>query len=947
MIKEINYSGYTAIPSDYESPDGDLAASINLIPEEGSLKPMILPPSISTIPEGYSILGIHHPAQGIINYIIRQDNGNSIHFIPESLLTESSIDSILQSQDYKIGDDIKSADSLVAIGNTLIFLTKEGMRYFLFDSIDQNYKDLGNHIPEVYIDLAFGGNTSMEKNFTAKFFTSDPEQQKYLANLAGFLNTNGNGNEAIHPVAATQEGSALHKSIADSIYANLNKFVADAADSGEFVHPFFVRYAYRLFDGSHTMQSAPILIIPNSSAPIIQCKSFAVSQSDSLATITNSILANKGSIFFRLNSGVQELLKWKDIVTAIDFFVSAPVYTYDQGGEVNIVHRISAESDMIGFNFSSTIKVISEDNSENNNLEDEENTTRPPSSGSTYNDKSLYEITSAGETSLPDDILRIWNYTRKSKSDIESSIRDTAIFYKIASINIENLIESQYFKRIKPDHNLTTLLQQPRLEDDYDSHSTLIPRYAINYNARISLANLSLKPFDGFDLPALRPFTKDSTSPGRSISIYVRIKRANRTVWVRSGSAQVSSIESQFPRFLYYPDPAATEMLLVSSSGYWLIHLQPHDFLNGAYWFRGLGSDAPDFIESTSLPVDQFPELSAQFHQDPDNDALIPLLNKIYTSEVNNPFLFPALNIVSVGVSEIKAISTAAKALSQGQFGQFPLYAFTDEGVWAMEVSSTGTYSARQPITRDVCTNPKGIAQIDSAVLFPTDRGIMMISGSQTQCVTDTINTKQPFDLLQLPAMPKLHAQLGHDVDSCLPIAPFLQFISECGMLYDYVHQRVIIYNPNYTYAYVWSLKSMKWGMIYSTIKTVVNSYPEALAVGRNGALLNFSSMEGTATKGLLITRPLKLDAPDILKTINTVIQRGNFRKGNVRSVLYGSRDLINWHLVWSSSDHYLRGFSGTPWKYFRIALLCNLNPGESISGASINFTPRQTNRLR
>lgn len=236
---------------------------------------------------------------------------------------------------------------------------------------------------------------------------------------------------------------------------------------------------------------------------------------------------------------------------------------------------------------------------------------------------------------------------------------------------------------------------------------------------------------------------------------------------------------------------------------------------------------------------------------------------------------------------------------------------------------------------------------MDSAVLFATDRGIMLISGSQTQCITDAINAEEPFNLLQLPGMDKLHTMLGHDVDTCLPTAPFLDFISKCGMLYDYVHQRVIVYNPKFTYAYLYSLKSKEWGMMHSTIEAGINSYPEALAVDHNGALLNFSSMEGAPTNGLFVTRPLKLDMPDILKTVDTVIQRGNFRRGHLQSVLYGSRDLYNWHLIWSSKDHCLRGFSGTPYKYFRIALLCNLSPDESIFGASLQFTPRQTNQPR
>ena len=97
----------------------------------------------------------------------------------------------------------------------------------------------------------------------------------------------------------------------------------------------------------------------------------------------------------------------------------------------------------------------------------------------------------------------------------------------------------------------------------------------------------------------------------------------------------------------------------------------------------------------------------------------------------------------------------------------------------------------------------------------------------------------------------------------------------------------------------------------------------------------------------MLGTRPLKLDAPDILKTIDTAIQRGNFRKGSIKSALYGSRDLQSWILIWTSQDHYLRGFRGTPYKYFRFVLLSDMQPDESLFGATIQYTPRLLNHPR
>lgn len=336
------------------------------------------------------------------------------------------------------------------------------------------------------------------------------------------------------------------------------------------------------------------------------------------------------------------------------------------------------------------------------------------------------------------------------------------------------------------------------------------------------------------------------------------------------------------------------------------------------------------------------------------SDRTIDVPNKIYTSEVGNPFYFPVLGINSVGTGEIKGICSAVKALSQGQFGQFPLYAFTTEGVWALEVSSTGTYSAKQPVTRDVCINSKSITQTDSAVLFATDRGIMQISGSTTQCLTDTIDTDSPFSLSSLPGFDFVLTEYNRQAPADdkllmekITVAPFRTFLANCRMIYDYTHQRIVVYNPNYSYAYVFSIDSRQWGMMRSDIQSNINSYPDALAMDTHGNLVDFSSSSADGSLALVVTRPFKFGQPDLHKTIDTIIQRGTFHTGHVSQLLYGSNNLYSWHVVWSSRDHFLRGFRGTPYKYFRLVLVCNLQKDERIYGFTTSYTPRLTNRPR
>lgn len=897
MIKDIKYNGYTAQPSDYECPDGQLAASLNLISEDSQLKPLLQPTPTSIGLSASQKAAYIHETSSYKHYILLE--GKNVSWLNGKSETEQTPVSLATFS----GLDIYQFSS---IGNTLLVLCSDGMHYFLWKGDTTGYLNLGTTMPEC--SLSFGLQGAMKR--------TDEFEISYSIHK----------NNIYSNFDDTQKAS-----ITNQVLAKINKFIAEeSTEKGKFIFPFFVRYAYRLYDGSLTRHSAPILMICSSeNTPRVFWFNLH-GKDDTFTSAKLRVVAPVHSLDYALMSNNLDSLKnWSDIIKSVDVFISAPIYTYDQNGECE--RFINGGEDLSSF---SVCKHTNQAAS----------TTTYPLRYQNNNFGKLYAFTFTPDalSTRPGGVL----VTPKRSADaVKEDIRSCSQFYFLHSIRIEELKTERTLIPVKEDY-LQSLVTREVMTDDYDSHDKIIPQQAFAYNSRLNLSGIKKQLFQGFDGYSLFNYSDgyvlnwaDIGPTGMDMTygvmVAVYIKQDGKDIIVY-GSAGICGYEAPL-LFFYYPNVNAYKAVIIRNkyldSPHLVIPLEPHGFLNGAFYFGGW--EEPAGISQ------------ARPSQSSIADRTIDVFNKVYTSEVNNPYVFPVLGINTVGTGRIMAISTAAKALSEGQFGQFPLYAFTDEGVWALEVSSTGSYSARQPITRDVILANTDPLQMDSAVLFATDRGIMLISGSQTQCITDVINSKEPFDVLQLPGMAKLHSMLGHNADTCLPTAPFLEFIAECGMLYDYVHQRVIVYNPHYTYAYVYSLKSKEWGMMYSTIEAGINSYPEALAVDHDGALLNFSAMEGEATKGLFVTRPLKLETPDVLKTMDTVIQRGHFQKGHVQSVLYGSRDLFNWHLVWSSKDHYLRGFRGTPYKYFRIACVTSLADDESIFGASLQFNPRQTNQPR
>lgn len=1016
MNKEIQYTGFSASPSDYECPDGSLAVSINLLPENGALQP-VLPPSVKfNLSEGKTAIYVHK-GNNYINYIISEKVDGKIRL------------SLYGGKEFLALQADETITDICAIGNILAVSTSQNLYFTCFK--DSHYVFLGNELPKPEMDFALSSqlvskehktpltfsdyqssdstwklcatasfDTDMIRTSSAGYITSTIAKDVKIsfaknmdASTEYMLQLSASGCTEIYLYAA-ESGSTQYEQIAhvnnggsvkikptktytsfkatvfcanggvpswhasgnvkllsgfdntvggkviaynetnfNSVGAAINKFVAEeGTDKNCFLYPFFVRYALRLFDGSYARISEPILLIPNSGyAPMISFKQ----NTDNLTLY--SFVASLQYVF--LNS-IDE--KWKDIISGVDVFASQQVYPYNQG------ENFDANKNLFQYaviNSDSGVDQITGTNFGYCGLPDVSAYTQY---GYSKHDLAYIakEVLGFGDTDKQTD----WRVIRLASVDNQiEKLQQMSGFYLIHSFafddikaDVDDFDEPLYQDFKLKDGTLSSLVARQTLTDDSFSNCRFFNTRLTNYNQRLHL----------FDFHFCHPVP---TAPARlsghvyryssygklvKVKVFIRTSDGERVVELQIGDY------IEYPIYIpwfFYPHSKAYKAILVyknSDNTYYsaTLKLSPHDFLYGAYWMASSLGNSITLDSQSSNDEDTTPVNEVSYYP-----------NSVLQSAVSNPFALSASLLVTLGAQRILAMASAAKALSQGQFGQFPLYAFTTEGVWALEVSTTGSYSARQPITRDVCINPDGITQLDSAVLFPTDRGLMLISGSQTQCISEALNSECPFDATTLPGFTKLHAMLGHEPasDHCLPTLPFRTFLQQCRMIYDYVHQRVIVYAPSVTYAYVYSLKTNQWGMIFSRLASHLNSYPEALAVDADNAVLNFSQSESSSVNCLYVTRPLKLDAANVLKTVDNVIQRGLFRRGNVATVLYGSRDLVHWHLVWSSRDHYLRGFRGSPYKYFRIGGVATLSADENIFGASVQFSPRQNNQPR
>lgn len=537
-------------------------------------------------------------------------------------------------------------------------------------------------------------------------------------------------------------------------------------------------------------------------------------------------------------------------------------------------------------------------------------------------------------------------FTMMSGKEAANAI-DSLSFYHSLFISKDEFGKELQLKRVEGTEESLPLANLYR--------SDLGGKCAITYNNRLHVGNVK----EGYNVDLISNITPNRTNIEElKTEGIVRVRASNKEFWCK-----VDDLGARLYYFVCVPILNVSEITFYMKTGTSVFEkstVSLHSSETTAFSFYVAG-EGKENVPQFALPWEKSSEeewnnIVSKYENYKTNTNALPYSSVVKVSEAENPLIFPAKNSVQVGSSIINALAANTRPISEGQFGDAPLYAFTDEGVWVLMLGEEGTYIARQPANRDICSNPKGILQIDDAVLFPTERGIMMQRGRESECITDVLDD-YPFDFLSIyshstkdKTYPNKLLALGNIPESDVKYVRFRKYLEEAGMIYDYYDSRIIVFNPNYTYAYVYSLKSNMWGTMHNVFNKRVNIYPESYATDKEGKILDVYVKEPTENVPFfLCSRPLTL-GQDAYKTMFDCITRGYFssiQAGKCGMVLFGSNDLVNWYYVGSSVNMYLRNLVGSPYKYFRLALMGNLAPKESISALSTEFQSRLQNKLR
>ncbi len=510
--------------------------------------------------------------------------------------------------------------------------------------------------------------------------------------------------------------------------------------------------------------------------------------------------------------------------------------------------------------------------------------------------------------------------TYKSDDEIIKEMISKSQFYKICSIKADNpILASAALSVVDLGYNvLNNLTEQEQLQvDDYFGWTKIVANKMYSYNNRLNIFDLKRRAFDGFSNFANSPW-KDT---GKYNFLYwTHIVSDKMDAWVRSGDDNTNVEEGYFANgWLYYPDPNATEMIIHDKNSLTAmkVALTQHPMLNGAYSFNKLpteitfeAGDIGDMPLYTYGPEEHFN-------------------SQIYTSVVNNPFVFEASGDNTVGTGEILGIVANTQAVSQGQFGQYPLIVFTSEGIYGLSVNSEGLYSSCHPISREVSLDNSPFVPTDNLVFFVSKKGLMGTTGGQVSCMSEQMRGK---------------------VSGIFPTVSdgrFLEFLDGCQIAYDYRDSMLRIFKEGKSYQYIFNMIDKSFFVDNSgiMIKTVVNDYPDNLIQDENDniySLIGKPDINDDTEKfnGSIITRPLKLGGSITLKSLRAIKHLFDTDEGKVSLEVWGSNDCKHWQK--------LTGVGGKPWKYFTFKYtIKDFKAIDSFAGSIVEIQSRREDKIR
>lgn len=806
-ISRIQLRGISRSPSDRMVSDGGCEESLNVYLDNAESAPAFKPEDVTQklgLPENLVAEKVFvHKTANYENAIVYAEGKLKAYNKQGVVISSFNIPGVL--------------NNIVSQGNMLVVLLQDATHYVLFRGGE--YVDLGTDIPFPKLEIS-GINTDG---------TKDVEIDIEELGVPGMYRAFNSSQYNQYKNDKTNSDENVQK-ILNKLGEQKAVIAGELGEGGAFWGPVYVMYGITLYNGT-VITSVPELVSRSSGdysdrtwGLTLSSKYETSGQNKEFVGGINAEIDLKA--FFLGVKAVEDynLTDWKDLISSVEIYVSLPVDTASDYRRVELT------------------EVVDDDSSK----------TRTASAN--------------------------WGVL-----DTETELLNKGNFYAIKSYDLAGksggVVPSLYFAWNSADYDVTStslatsLKQLPRENVDqiYVDELPVVAKDAQLYNDKLLLTSAAnLLTYRGISITEAGSSNLKYSAKLKFVLddggvIYsddgITLPSSGILTFASQNALSVEMLVRRDRKI--YLDQDGTDYEKETTYSYLILPMSPHPAQPCSYAYIGLGKKFAEYaFEQNGIMTEQ--EALGYVNFNEEGAKYLSLENKILVSSGSNPFVYPEEKRITFQ-SKVIGMAIASTALSQGQFGQFPLYVFTEDGIWAMETNSVGDFVTNKPLSREVCVNPDSITSIDNAVVFVTDKGVMLLSGSQVVNISPFMNGRHYTLDTDAKVIIQNHQDFSHLIPAMTDATPFMAFMKKASIAYDYSGQRLICIAPDEKYQYIYKLDTQTWHKVAHGIdfRAVLNSYPECLALSTKTSSYLWLVQNGSQEEYEYLVERIRVVLPD------------------------------------------------------------------------------------
>ena len=339
--------------------------------------------------------------------------------------------------------------------------------------------------------------------------------------------------------------------------------------------------------------------------------------------------------------------------------------------------------------------------------------------------------------------------------------------------------------------------------------------------------------------------------------------------------------------------------------------------------------------------------------------------NVLKVSAVDNPFLFPAECTYAPSQGDVLALASNTVALSQGQYGQHPMYVFCSDGMWAMSVDASGSmaYLASYPLSREVCINARSVCGVDGGVVFVGQQGVMLANGSCLVHISECMQweSSSSLSIFSNSVIARIASMM--QLDSSPGVHDFMEYLQGAFVVYLPFHNEILLANEQYGSCYLYSIQKKVWSRVQLCVKGAVRSCSSVELFVADGGCTSVLCIDETFcgdNRVMLVTRPqlwgtkLPKRIIQLMLHANSVpCSNGTYGMPVLACYLLGSNDGAHFKLLAGREassevqDLKFPYFPTQAYKYYILAVCGEMSAGSMVTAVELETQPVWANRMR